>query len=247
MNVFRGFEALPVFRHAVASVGSFDGVHRGHQALLQTVREEAVRRGGESIVLTFEPHPRITLGRAEGLRLLTTLEEKIYLLEKQHIDNLIVIPFDTTFSRLSADEFVGDCLVGRVGVQTLVTGFDHRFGHDRQGGGDSPLWQRFGLNFKDVAECDMADKKISSTAIRNCIAQGDMRHAKALLGHSYVIIGRVENNRLYIDESLKQLPPNGNYKVSLDGQSARLTVAEIGEIRLRGEHPDGKSVIQFIR
>ena len=108
-------------------------MHSGHLALLRTVARRARAQGGESVVLTFEPHPRVTLGRADGLRLLTSLEEKIYLLGQQGIDNLIVIPFDKTFSALAPDTFIRDYLVGRIGAETLVVGFNHRFGRDKAG------------------------------------------------------------------------------------------------------------------
>ena len=105
MRVFYGFDALPHFVRPTVTVGSYDGVHSGHLALLRTVAGRARAQGGESVVLTFEPHPRVTLGRADGLRLLTSLEEKIYLLGQQGIDNLIVIPFDKAFSALAPDNF----------------------------------------------------------------------------------------------------------------------------------------------
>ena len=130
MRVFYGFEDLPHFDHPAVTVGSYDGVHLGHRALIERLIAEARAAGGESIVVTFEPHPRIALGRAEGLRLLTTLEEKIALLEGLGVDNLIVIPFDRTFSALSGREFVDRYLIGRLGAETLVAGFNHRFGHD---------------------------------------------------------------------------------------------------------------------
>lgn len=130
MKVFQGFEDLPHFIRPAVTVGSFDGVHRGHRALIGRLVAEARAVGGESVVLTFEPHPRITLGRAEGLRLLTTFEEKVALLAELGVDNVIVIPFDRAFSALSGREFVERCLIGRVGAETLVAGYNHRFGHD---------------------------------------------------------------------------------------------------------------------
>ena len=136
MRVFHGCEALPHFTHPAVTVGSYDGVHSGHLKLLRTVTAAARGQGGESIVFTFEPHPRITLGKADGLRLLTTLVEKICLLERLGIDNLVIIPFDRAFSRLAPDEFVRDCLVGHTGAETLVVGFNHRFGHNKQGSYD---------------------------------------------------------------------------------------------------------------
>ena len=106
MRIFRGFDNLPTFVHAVATMGSFDGVHCGHKVLLQRTISLAKERGGESIVLTFEPHPRYVLGTAEGMQLLSTLEEKLWLLEQEGIDNVIIIPFTKEFSRLKPQEFI---------------------------------------------------------------------------------------------------------------------------------------------
>lgn len=120
MRVFHGFDALPHFVRPAVTVGSYDGVHLGHRALIGRLIAEARANDGESIVLTFEPHPRITLGKAEGLRLLTTLDEKTALLEELGVDNVIVIPFDRAFSALSGEEFADDYLIGKVGAETLV-------------------------------------------------------------------------------------------------------------------------------
>lgn len=177
MQVFYGFDALPRFSHPVVTVGSFDGVHLGHRALVRRLVAEARTAGGESIVLTFEPHPRITLGRAEGLRLLTTLEEKIRLLDGLGVDHLIVIPFDRAFGTLSGAEFVRDYLIGRVGAETLVAGYNHRFGHDRIAGGDIA-----GLRVVEVGECRIDGHKVSSTAIRNLIERHEYAEAERLLG-----------------------------------------------------------------
>ena len=115
IRVFRGFDALPRFVRPVVTVGSYDGVHLGHRALIDRLTAEARAVGGESVVLTFDPHPRITLGRGEGLRLLTTLDEKVALLRGLGVDNVIVIPFDRTFSALSGEEFARRYLIGKVG------------------------------------------------------------------------------------------------------------------------------------
>ena len=159
MRVFYGFDALPHFVRPTVTVGSYDGVHSGHLALLRTVAGRARAQGGESVVLTFEPHPRVTLGRADGLRLLTSLEEKIYLLGQQGIDNLIVIPFDKAFSALAPDTFIRDYLVGRIGAETLVVGFNHRFGRDKQGSYDYLGSHGFGLEVVEVGECDVDAKR----------------------------------------------------------------------------------------
>ena len=149
MRIFHGFENLPDFVHPAVTVGSFDGVHCGHRALLGRLLEEARSNGGESIVLTFEPHPRVTLHTDEGLRLLTTFEEKCALLEAAEVDNLVVIPFDREFSSLSGRDFIEGYLIGRLGAEVLVAGYI----------------------------------RVSSTAIRRLLDEGDRAAAERLAGH----------------------------------------------------------------
>ena len=245
MRVFHGFESLPHFSHPTATVGSYDGVHSGHLALLSTVTDMARAQDGESIVLTFEPHPRITLGKADGLRLLTSLDEKAYLLERLGIDNLIVIPFDEAFSRLAPDEFVRDYLVGRAGVETLVVGFNHRFGRDKQGSYDYLGSHGFGLRVAEVAECDVDAEKVSSTVIRRLVEKGDMARAARLLAHPYLIIGTAEGDRIRSAEPLKLLPPPGGYDVHIDGKPARLRVDAAQNLLIRDGVPDGRVVLTF--
>ena len=231
MRVFHGFEALPHFTHPAVTVGSYDGVHSGHLKLLRTVTAAARGQGGESIVFTFEPHPRITLGKADGLRLLTTLDEKICLLERLGIDNLVIIPFDRAFSRLAPDEFVRDCLVGHTGAETLVVGFNHRFGHNKQGSYDYLDSHGFGLRVIEVSECDVDAEKVSSTVI--------------LLSHPYLVIGRAQRNRIRVDDPLKLLPPPGEYDAHINGKPARLTVDAAQELITRDILPEGRVVITF--
>lgn len=180
MRVFRGFDALPRFTRPAVTVGSYDGVHLGHRALIERLVAEARARGGESIVVTFDPHPRVTLGSAEGLRLLTTPEEKAALLEGLGVDNLIVIPFDRTFSALSGREFVERYLVGRLGAEVLVAGYNHRFGHDRCHCDALPAES---LKIVQVCECVVDGHHVSSTVIRRLLDAGDITEAERLLGH----------------------------------------------------------------
>ena len=181
MKVFQGFEDLPHFIRPAVTVGSFDGVHRGHRALIGRLVAEARAAGGESVVLTFEPHPRITLGRAEGLRLLTTFEEKVALLAELGVDNVIVIPFDRAFSALSGREFVERCLIGRVGAETLVAGYNHRFGHDGVACDAPEVASR--LRVVRVGPCTVDGMRVSSTAIRRLLDAGDRTTAEHLAGH----------------------------------------------------------------
>lgn len=181
MRIFRGFDALPHFRHPAVTVGTFDGVHRGHRALLERLAAEARALGGESVVLTFDPHPRVTLGRADGLRLLTTLDEKAALLEQSGIDAMVVIPFDRAFSALSGAEFVERILLGRIGAETLVAGYDHRFGHDRC---DCETAVAGRMKVVRVAACEVDGQRVSSTVIRRLLTEGKRAEAEKLAGHS---------------------------------------------------------------
>ena len=182
MRVFHGFDALPHFVRPAVTVGSYDGVHLGHRALIGRLIAEARANGGESIVLTFEPHPRITLGKAEGLRLLTTLDEKTALLEELGVDNVIVIPFDRAFSALSGEEFADDYLIGKVGAETLVAGYNHRFGHDRI---DCDTLAASGrLRVVKVGPCRVDGEHVSSTVIRRLLDEGKSAEAELLLGYS---------------------------------------------------------------
>lgn len=183
MQVYYGFDLLPKFRHAVVTVGSFDGVHLGHQALIRLMRECASERGGETIVLTFEPHPRITLHRAEGLHLLTSFEEKKQLLESYGVDNLVVIPFDASFSALTGREFIEDYLVSKIGAEVLVAGFNHRFGHDRC---DADHFLTSFQKVVKVGEFNFEGEKVSSTVIRNLLEKGEVKQAEKLAGHPLV-------------------------------------------------------------
>lgn len=181
MRIFHGFDALEHFHRPAGTVGSFDGVHLGHRALIERLVEHARGTGGESVVLTFDPHPRVTLGQAEGLRLLTTLEEKSALLAALGVDALVVIPFDRCFSNLSGADFLDRYLIGKLGVETLVVGYNHRFGHD--GADYRTLAARRGLRLIHVDERSVGGEHVSSTVIRNLLARGERAEAERLAGH----------------------------------------------------------------
>lgn len=227
MRVFRGFDSLPVLRHAAVTTGSFDGVHRGHCVLIESVRRAAAERGGESVVLTLEPHPRIFFGDS-GMRLLTTLDEKIALLERAGADNLIVIPFDTNFSRLTAREFIAEYIVGRIGAEHLTVGYNHRFGHDRQGGAEflAAVSREYGVAVERVGCCDADGDKVSSTEIRRAVGEGRMQMAARLSGHPYIIIGMACNGAMCDIGRHKLLPPDGEYAATVGGEACTATVCD---------------------
>lgn len=217
MKVHYGFDALPALCAPVVTVGSYDGVHCGHRAILHRIKELAEQRNGESVVVTFAPHPRIVLGKAEGLKLLNTLDEKITLLEEVGVDHLIVAPFTEEFSRLSSEEYVRKYLVGKIGVRTLVVGYNHHFGHNKNGDYQSlkSLQEKCGFEVYEISRQQIDDEKVSSTVIRDLIAKGDMVRAMRLLGRRYIL---KVNFKEYVADPYKLLPPNGRYRVEIEGQ-----------------------------
>lgn len=215
--------------------------------LLNTVIRTAREQGGESIVLTFDPHPRITLGCADGLRLLTTTEEKAYLLERAGIDNLIIIPFNTAFSRLTPYDFVRNYLIVKVGVRQLVVGYNHHFGHDKEGNYDylDRLHNEFGCGVIRVSEYDSNSEKVSSTVIRQLIEQGEMAHAGRMMPHPYLLIGTTDGTKIHLCEPLKLLPPAGIYPVSANGIEALLTIDSKETMTINPQLPAGETIITF--
>ena len=251
MRIFRGFENLPQFRCGVATIGSFDGVHCGHRTLLDRVRSIAAEQGGESIVLTFAPHPRITLGKAEGLRLLSSTEEKLQLLEAEGIDNVIIIPFTLEFSRLTPTEFMQGLLVEKVGIKHLVVGYNHHFGHNKSGDFDFLTANGAGLQVVRVDQHRVESDKVSSTVIRGVIDVGDMAQAARLLGHPYIIIGMATADGIIAlpEQEYKQLPPAGEYYVLANGANNQLTINTNGSLQLKNNtlQPSEPITIEFCR
>ncbi len=233
-------DALPVFRSPVVTVGSFDGVHRGHKYLLDIMRERASESGGETIVVTFAEHPRNILKSADEVRLLTSLNEKAFLLENEGVDNLVVMPFDAVVSRLSPEDFISGFIVGKLGAKELVVGYNHHFGHNKQGDAATlrEMEDKYGFHIYEASRFGDGGEKISSTAIRGAISKGNMRLAERLMGHPYIIMAYVgENGGLMTDEPLKMLPPAGRYFVGVNGANGVFTVGEDGGVTLETSAP----------
>ncbi len=248
MRVFRGFEELPTFEGAVVTLGSFDGLHRGHLALLERLCAEAKASGGESVVLTFAIHPRIVLGRVEGLRLLTSLEEKSLLLERMGVDNMIVITFDRPFSRLTYDEFVRQYLVEKLGVKRLVVGYNHHFGRGSEGNYDAALQLGAECGFDVVRVDEMmceGDTHVSSTVVRRRIESGDVKGAQELLSRPYLMMGTIDGDgRLWLSDSMKLVPAEGEYRVRVRGGETTLSIDANGVVRCDIE--EGCVEIEFL-
>lgn len=247
MEVLRGFDALKgrAKLRTVATVGSYDGLHAAHYLLIDRCCREACRRNCSSMVVTFEPHPRITLGRDEGLKLLTTLEEKIFLLEQWGVDYLFVVDFDKDFSRISQEVFLRDYLVGQLGVECLIMGYNHRFGCDAGGNSASAVASNLQIDVVSIEQQFVAEMKVSSTVIRRTIASGDMALARLQLGHPYIIIGTVQCNRLLPDCRYKLLPTKGEYKAEIEDKCYLVEVTDNGVVLPTDEFENKKIVIRL--
>lgn len=182
MRIFRGIEAVrePFEGGAVVAVGSFDGVHRGHRMLFDEMRQVAAERAMQAVVVTFEPHPRSVV-RGDN-RLLSTLDEKLILMEHAGVENVVVVDFTPQFRLLSGEEFLRDILIGRFGLRVIFAGEGHHFGHDRRRGDE--LYTAYGIEYRIFDRLE----NISSTAIRDLISSGDMKRAEELLGEPYLVL-----------------------------------------------------------
>jgi riboflavin kinase/FMN adenylyltransferase len=184
------FEAI----NPVVTIGTFDGVHLGHREVISELNRISKLSGGESVIFTFEPHPRIIIAPSEdSLRLLSTKNEKISQMEKLGIDHLVIFPFTNQFSKLPYNEFVTDILVGKMKISTLVVGYDHRFGEGRKGDFHSLelLSNAFHFKVEQLSELLVEGKVVSSTKIRLALASGDIAKANHFLGYRYPLSGKV--------------------------------------------------------
>jgi len=234
MIIHTGYPELKI-NSPVVTLGIFDGVHRGHRMLLDHLVKRAGEIGGDSVVITLYPHPRLVLEKDnDKLAFLTTLDEKKELLEKAEIDHLVILDFSNEFSRIPACDFVRDVLVKKIGTRHLIVGYDHHFG--RSGEGDfETIKQCSGLmDFKveQLHELETAGGSISSTSIREALLSGRLEDANKLLGYNYLMTGRVVEGRKIgrsigfptaniRPEAHKLIPANGVYAVEVSADKGR--------------------------
>ena len=194
MRIYNNTDQLPSFRQAVITIGTFDGVHTGHARILEQLRQEAARIDGETVIVTFYPHPRkIVKGGSEEIRLINTLEEKIQLLSWLQIDNLVIVPFTEAFSQLTAEEYIKDFLLAKFHPHTVIIGYDHRFGKGRLG--DYHLLEQYsaseGFQLQEIPVHLLDEISVSSTRIREAIQRTDIAAANQLLGYPFFFSGVV--------------------------------------------------------
>lgn len=228
MQVYYDIADFAALQNAIVTSGTFDGVHLGHQKILARLIETAQTFGGETVVLTFWPHPRMVVSKdSQHLKLLSTLEEKIELLRQNGVGHLVVIPFTREFSELSSEEFIQQILVSKIGTKKLVIGYDHHFGRNREGSFEY-LQQhapRYGFDIEEIPRQEIEHITVSSTKIRQALLEGDTDIASELLGRNYTFTGIVVKGRqlgrtigyptanVHVTENYKLIPADGIYAV----------------------------------
>lgn len=228
MKVFQSIENYRSSEcKAVITIGTFDGVHIGHQKIIEQLNALKADKSEVSMILTFFPHPRRVLDQSNDIKMLTTMEEKVELLENFGLDHLIVEPFTQEFSRLTALEFVRDILVNRLSLKKLVIGYDHHFGRNREGNFEqlTEFGELYGFEVIEIPAQTIESVSVSSTKIRKAIEAGDMDSANSYLGYPYRLTGEIVKGQglgrklnfptvnLRVEEDYKLVPMKGVYAV----------------------------------
>ena len=233
MKIFKSFEEAHKIINPVVTTGSFDGVHIGHKTILNRLRRLAEKYNGESVLITFDPHPRKVLypdTAGKDLKLINSQEEKLDLLEKAGLDNVIIVNFTREFSKITSEEFVRDLLHGILHAKVVVVGFNHHFGFNKEGD-YKQLWSwqgKYHFEAEEIPEQEVYHETVSSTKIRQAISEGYIQRANAYLDHYYIIKGQPEYYiiedtpglpslfKIPLTEECKILPSPGIYAVSVE-------------------------------
>ena len=231
MKIFRSFEEASGIRNPVVTTGSFDGVHIGHKTILQRLKMLSEKYDGESVLITFDPHPRKVLypeTAGKNLKLINSQEEKLELLAEAGLDNIIIIEFTRDFAKTTSEQFVRDYLHEILHAKVVVAGFNHHFGFNKEGD-YKQLWamrEKYGFEAEEIPEQEVMHETVSSTKIRQAISEGYIQKANAYLDHYYIVMGKSERynyrNNFYeinlakipLTEECKLLPAPGIYAVS---------------------------------
>ncbi|MCF8221996.1 MAG: adenylyltransferase/cytidyltransferase family protein [Bacteroidales bacterium] len=232
MRVFYGFDKPGKIKNPVVTTGTFDGVHLGHKTILNRLKRLAAENDGESVLITFYPHPRKVLypgTKGKNLKMISTKEEKIELLEEAGLDNLIIVEFTREFSKVSGREFIENYVFARLSPVVVVVGFNHHFGHNKEG--DYAYLQsvssEYGFRAEEIPEQEVQNETVSSTEIRKALSEGYIQKANAYLDHYYFVSGKPSMGdgvagingdariRITIDDDEKMFPLSGSYAVSI--------------------------------
>lgn len=229
MKIYNNLSEFKIDKATVLTTGTFDGIHIGHQEILKRLVEGAKSIGGESVLFTFHPHPRMVIHPDDhGLKLLSTPEEKAEILEEIGIDHLIIHPFSVEFSKISARDYVRNILVNQIGIKKMIIGYDHRFGNRREGDYDQlkEFGDVYGFDLDKISALELEEIKVSSTKIRKALAEGNLQVATKYLGRNYTLSGKVVEGKklgskigfptanIQVNYKWKLIPANGVYCVS---------------------------------
>jgi riboflavin kinase/FMN adenylyltransferase len=230
MKIYHHIDEFTPLKNAVVTIGTFDGVHQGHRQIIAGIKELAQQTGGETVILTFFPHPRMIIHpENQDLRLITTIHERAALLEQLGVDHLIITPFSRDFSNQTAEAYIRDILVNKIGTRKIIIGYDHRFGKDRQGGlvdlqRAAPV---YGFEVIEIPEQDINNVAVSSTRIREALSNADIEQANTFLGYPFFITGKVIRGNqigrqlgyptanLLVEENYKLIPGDGIFAVTV--------------------------------
>ncbi len=237
MKIYHQLADFKKLNNAVVTIGTFDGVHYGHQKIIKRLCELAKSSGGESVILTFFPHPRMIIDpENQDLKLINTIKEKAEILANLGIDHLIITPFTRDFSNLSPAEYIQNILVDTIGTKQIIVGYDHRFGKDRKGGMAElvALSQTYQYNIEEIPEQDINDVAVSSTKIRKALLAGDVALAATYLGYYFSISGPVIKGdkigrtigfptaNIFVEETYKLIPSDGIYAVTIEMEEGEM-------------------------
>ncbi|EJL63825.1 bifunctional riboflavin kinase/FAD synthetase [Flavobacterium sp. CF136] len=243
MKLFESINEFQSTKKTILTLGTFDGVHIGHKKILERLTQNTENGKYESLVLTFFPHPRMVLQEKSEIKLLNTISEKSKLLEKSGIENLVIHPFNESFSRLTAEEFVHSILVNQFHIQKIIIGHDHRFGRNRTANIDNLIafGAEYGFEVEQISAQEIQDVSVSSTKIRKALLDGNMSLANEYLGYAYFLTGEVVKGKqlgrtigfptanIQIKEDYKLIPKNGVYAVkTFIGQKEVFGMMNIG-------------------
>ncbi|MFO7789250.1 MAG: riboflavin kinase [Bacteroidota bacterium] len=230
MKIHESFDNFGCIKNPVVTTGSFDGVHIGHKTIINRLNNLAGNIDGESVLITFHPHPRKVLypEKSKNLKLINTQREKKKLLAKTGLDHLFIIPFDVEFSKITSHQFVHDILIGKLGAKIIVVGFNHHFGHNREGDYEYlyKLSKKHNFKVEEIPQQDIENEAVSSTRIRKALTEGHIQRANASLDNLFFFSGMLTNHqslqdhaphslfKLNIEEDIKIIPPEGIYAAS---------------------------------
>lgn len=252
MKIYNHIDEFKQIKNAVVTIGTFDGVHIGHQKIISRLQEVARQKGGETVILTFFPHPRMILHPDDlNIKLISTMDEKAERLANLGIDHLIITPFTRDFSNLSPQEYIREVLVKKIGTNQIIIGYDHRFGKDRSGGLKELQRYSSELDYEveEILKQDIDDVAISSTKIRNAILSGDAKTAENFLGYPFTLTGKVIKGdqigrqlgfptaNLFIVESYKLIPADGIYAVHVDFKNEESNLKHSNGMAYIGHRP----------